>query len=140
MVSSRKEENVKSAVTSLRMDGIRCEGTTAHMGIDADRKRLIEFAVKRLVNKSIPKHCTVLKHPYSSYGKLDILVSNAASNPHYGDMISVPDTLWEKMLSLNVKSAFQLAKEAIPHLESSGNGNIVFVRVTHFTNDLQLDF
>jgi len=108
VVSSRKEENVKSAVNSLRMDGIRCEGTTAHMGVDADRKRLIEFAVK-------------------SYGKLDILVSNAASNPHYGDMISVSDTLWEKMLSLNVKGAFQLAKEAIPHLESSGNGNIVFV-------------
>lgn len=54
-------------------------------------------------------------------------MSNAAVNPHYGDMMTVSDSQWDKMLDLNVKSAFELTKEAVPHLEASGRGNVVFV-------------
>lgn len=41
--------------------------------------------------------------------------------------MGVSDDQWDKLLSVNVKSAFLLTQEAVPHLEKSGNGNIVFV-------------
>ena len=70
VVSSRKAENVDAAVSTLQMEGGECAGCVAHVGIDADRKKLIEFAIKR-------------------YGKLDILVSNAAVSTHVGDLMTV---------------------------------------------------
>ncbi|CAB3397509.1 unnamed protein product [Caenorhabditis bovis] len=108
VVCSRKPENVDEAVAALRLENIDAHGTTAHVGKKSDRTKLIEFTIER-------------------FNKLDILVSNAAVNPHYGDMMSVSESQWDKMLDINVKSAFELTKEAVPHLEASGRGNIVFV-------------
>jgi len=108
VVSSRKQKNVDEAVTALKHEGVDCAGVVAHVGIDDDRRKLIDFALER-------------------YGKLDILVSNAAVNPTYGDLMDVTDSQWDKLLNINVKSAFQLSQLSIPHLEKSNNGNIVFV-------------
>uniref|UniRef100_A0A9J2PE08 Dehydrogenase/reductase SDR family member 4 n=1 Tax=Ascaris lumbricoides TaxID=6252 RepID=A0A9J2PE08_ASCLU len=108
VVSSRKEENVKEAIRSLRMEGIDVDGVVAHVGKDDDRRRLIEFALER-------------------YGHLDILVSNAAVNPYHGDLLKVSESQWDKLLKINVRSAFLLTQEAVPHLEKTGNGNVVFV-------------
>uniref|UniRef100_A0A914CDZ9 Dehydrogenase/reductase SDR family member 4 n=1 Tax=Acrobeloides nanus TaxID=290746 RepID=A0A914CDZ9_9BILA len=108
VVSSRQQKHVQEAVSALRLDGINADGLVCHVGNNSDRKKLIDYTIER-------------------YGKLDILVSNAAVNPHYGQLLTVTDAQWDKLLSINVKSAFLLAKEALPHLEKSKNGNIVFV-------------
>lgn len=108
VVSSRKEKNVNEAVRALKMEGVIADGVVAHVGVDADRRNLIQFAVDR-------------------FGKLDILVSNAAVNPHHGDLLTITDSQWDKLLQINVRAAFLLTQEAIPHLEKSGHGSIVFV-------------
>ncbi|VDO67177.1 unnamed protein product [Heligmosomoides polygyrus] len=108
IVSSRKPDNVEEAVNALRLEGIDAAGITAHVAKKDDRKKLIDFAIER-------------------FGKLDILVSNAAVNPHFGDIMSISDSQWDKMLQVNVRSALQLTQEAAPHLESSGRGNVVLV-------------
>ncbi|RCN49075.1 oxidoreductase, short chain dehydrogenase/reductase family protein [Ancylostoma caninum] len=108
VVSSRKPKNVEEAVSALRLEGIDASGITAHVGLKEDRKRLIDFAI-------------------SQYGKLDILVSNAAANPHFGDIMSISDSQWDKLLTVNVRSALQLTQEAAPHLEASGRGSVVLV-------------
>lgn len=41
--------------------------------------------------------------------------------------MDVTDSQWDKLLNINVKSAFLLSQLCIPHLEKSNNGNIVFV-------------
>ncbi|CAD6198744.1 unnamed protein product [Caenorhabditis auriculariae] len=107
-LQSKAEKNVEEAVAALRLENIDAAGISAHVGIKEDRKKLIDFTLER-------------------YNKLDILVSNAAANPHYGDMLSISDKQWDKMLNVNVKSAFELTKEAVPHLEATGRGCIVFV-------------
>ncbi|CAJ0602000.1 unnamed protein product [Cylicocyclus nassatus] len=108
VVSSRKPSNVEEAVRALRVEGIEATGIAAHVGIKEDRKKLINFAIDQ-------------------FGKLDILVSNAAANPHFGDLMSISDSQWDKLLTINVRSALQLTQEALPHLEASGHGNVVFV-------------
>ncbi|KAK6049689.1 oxidoreductase, short chain dehydrogenase/reductase family protein [Cooperia oncophora] len=83
VVSSRKSQNVEDAVSALRLEGVDAAGIVAHVGVKEDRKKLIEFALDR-------------------YGKLDILVSNAAVNPHFGDIMSISDSQWDKLLQINV--------------------------------------
>lgn len=65
------------------MEGIDCEGCSAHVGLSADRQKLIDFTIDR-------------------YNKLDILVSNAGVSPHHGDLMEVSDSQWEKLLNINV--------------------------------------
>ncbi|XP_049519031.1 dehydrogenase/reductase SDR family member 4-like [Dermacentor silvarum] len=38
-----------------------------------------------------------------------------------------PEAAWDKIFDINVKSAFLLTKEVVPHLEKRGGGSIVYV-------------
>uniref|UniRef100_A0A3Q2QXV0 Dehydrogenase/reductase (SDR family) member 4 n=1 Tax=Fundulus heteroclitus TaxID=8078 RepID=A0A3Q2QXV0_FUNHE len=60
-------------------------------------------------------------------GGIDILVSNAAVNPFFGNIMDSTEDVWDKILSVNVKSAFLLTKLVVPHMEKRGGGNVIFV-------------
>ncbi|KAI6175596.1 Dehydrogenase/reductase SDR family member 4 [Aphelenchoides bicaudatus] len=108
VVNSRKESNVQEAIKALQMDGIEVDGVVANVGVASDRQKLVNFTIDR-------------------FNKLDILISNAAVNPHYGNLMEVTDSQWDKLLNVNVKSAFLLTQEALPYLEKSEKASIVFV-------------
>jgi dehydrogenase/reductase SDR family protein 4 len=54
------------------------------------------------------------------YGRLDILVSNAAVNPTAGPLLEVPLEAVDKILDINVKAALGLVQEAAPHMQRGG--------------------
>ncbi|CAG9088156.1 unnamed protein product [Plutella xylostella] len=108
VVSSRKEDNVRSAVENLKKEGIAVEGVVCHVGNAEQRKLLFETAK-------------------SKFGGLDILVSNAAVNPSVSPILETEEKAWDKIFEINVKCSWLLAKEAYPHLLQRGGGNIVFV-------------
>lgn len=56
-----------------------------------------------------------------TYGKIDILVSNAAANPHVGNFLDITEEMWDKIFDINVKSAFLLTKEFLPHMNDGGS-------------------
>ena len=60
-------------------------------------------------------------------GKLDILVSNAAVNPYFGAMLDTPESSWDKIFEINVKNAFQLIQECVPHLREQEGSSIICV-------------
>lgn len=70
VISSRKEENVKKALSQLKEAKLDCHGLVCHAGNSEDRKRLIKETIDK-------------------YGGIDILVTNAAVNPHFGPIFSV---------------------------------------------------
>ena len=84
-------------VKDLQGQGIKAAGVAAHVG---DRKQL-EVLVKFAVD---------------IYGRIDVLVSNAAVNPMAGDIMDMPDAVIDKVLAINIKAAIQLAQLARPHL------------------------
>lgn len=61
------------------------------------------------------------------YGQLNILVSNAATNPAVGGVLECEEAVWDKIFDVNVKSSYLLAKEALPYLRKGSNSSIVFV-------------
>ncbi|XP_076016654.1 dehydrogenase/reductase SDR family member 4 [Genypterus blacodes] len=108
VVSSRRQANVDKAVELLKSQSIQVTGTTCNAGMGEDREKLIQMAVEQC-------------------GGIDILVSNAAVNPFFGNIMESTEAVWDKILDVNVKSAFLLTKLAVPHMIKRGGGSVVFV-------------
>jgi NAD(P)-dependent dehydrogenase (short-subunit alcohol dehydrogenase family) len=61
------------------------------------------------------------------YGRLDILVNNAATNPHFGDMITAEESQWDKTMDVNLKGPFFMIQKAVPLMEAAGGGAVLNV-------------
>ncbi|XP_070565000.1 dehydrogenase/reductase SDR family member 4-like [Ptychodera flava] len=108
MISSRKQKKVDAAVDQLRSEGLSVSGIVCHVAKEEHRRTLI----KETLNK---------------YGGIDILVSNAATNTHYGPLLSISESGWDKVFEVNLKATFLLVKEIAPYIEKRGGGSIVLV-------------
>jgi NAD(P)-dependent dehydrogenase (short-subunit alcohol dehydrogenase family) len=56
----------------------------------------------------------------AKFGKIDILVNNAATNVHFGPMMTSDDGALEKTFEVNVKGYLSAAKEVAKHLVDRG--------------------
>ena len=62
------------------------------------------------------------------FGKVDILVNNAATNPYFGPLLDATDAAWDKTFEVNLKGYFACAREVIRHLLGRGaQGSVVNV-------------
>ena len=71
VICSRKQKNVDDTLKTLRGEGIDCQGCACHVGSRDHLKKLVKLAV-------------------DSYGRIDVLVSNAAVNPMSGAGPTLP--------------------------------------------------
>lgn len=56
----------------------------------------------------------------AKWGRLDIVVANAASNPYYGPLTGLPDEAFDKIFANNVKSVLWLAAMTLPEIAKRG--------------------
>jgi NAD(P)-dependent dehydrogenase (short-subunit alcohol dehydrogenase family) len=61
------------------------------------------------------------------YGRIDILVCNAAVNPYYGPLLDITDEAFDKIMSSNVRSNLWLCALTIPEMAARGKGSVVIV-------------
>jgi NAD(P)-dependent dehydrogenase (short-subunit alcohol dehydrogenase family) len=61
------------------------------------------------------------------FGRLDVLVSNAICDLPLGPLTAISLADWRRSMSVNLDSAFLLAKHAIPAMVDSGGGSIILV-------------
>lgn len=108
VISSRKADACEEVA-----NGIRKDGGDAHV-IACNIARRDE--VEALVNGSI-----------AHYGKIDILVCNAAVNPYYGPLLDITDEAFDKIMGSNVKSNIWLCALAIPQMAQRGGGSVVII-------------
>ena len=86
------------------------------------------IAFSKECNISKKNHCEELvDFCIEKYGKLDVLICNAASNPYYGDLAKIPDELFDKIMNNNVKSNLWLCKKSIPYLKRRDRSSIIIV-------------
>jgi NAD(P)-dependent dehydrogenase (short-subunit alcohol dehydrogenase family) len=63
----------------------------------------------------------------TKFGKLDILINNAAANPYFGEMLGNEEWAWDKTFAVNLKGPFFMIQKAVPLMMAAGSGTIVNV-------------
>lgn len=108
VVSSRKADACEAVA-----EGIRKDGGDAHViACNIARRNEVEALIA-----GSTKH----------YGKIDILVCNAAVNPYYGPLLDITDEAFDKIMGSNVKSNIWLCSLAIPQMVKRGGGSVVII-------------
>ena len=62
-----------------------------------------------------------------AYGSIDVLVCNAAVNPHFGPSQEIPDTAFDKVMASNIRSNHWLCQMTIPAMAERGGGSVIIV-------------
>lgn len=62
-----------------------------------------------------------------AWGKIDILVCNAAVNPHFGSSLDIGESAFDKILSTNVKNVLWLCRSVIPQMSERREGAVIIV-------------
>ena len=108
-ITARKPEGLEAAAARLRAAGVDVFPVVSHAGKPDDAAALV------------PK---VVAH----FGAVDVLVANAATNPHFGPMLTADAWVFDKTFEVNARGYFLVAREVAKHLVDRGApGSIVFV-------------
>src|SRR6195952_281653 len=86
-----------------------------------DTKTWVEAAGRKVVlvpgDLADPAYCRqVIATTVTEFGRIDILVSNAAFQMTHDSIEDIPDEEWDKTLAINLSAYFHLTKAAVPHM------------------------
>ena len=63
----------------------------------------------------------------NQFGKVDILVCNAATNPFFGSLLDIQEEAFDKVMNNNIKSNHLLCNMVLPEMIERKDGNIIIV-------------
>jgi NAD(P)-dependent dehydrogenase (short-subunit alcohol dehydrogenase family) len=63
----------------------------------------------------------------TQWGKIDVLVCNAALNPYFGPQMEIPDEAFDKIMGANVRSNHWLCQLVLPEMVERRDGSVVIV-------------
>jgi len=106
VVSSRRLDSVQAVAAEIEAAGGQALSVQAHVGQSDDVAGLVARALE-------------------TYGRIDITINNAATNPHFGPLLTADDSQWDKILDTNARGAFRICKAVVPRMEAQGGGKIV---------------
>ena len=104
---SRKIEGLQAVADEIRANGGEATPIACHTGHRSQREEMLAAALK-------------------AYDKVDILVNNAATNPHFGPMLTIDEGAWDKTFEVNVKGYFGMIQLVAGHLQQrNAKGSVV---------------
>ena len=92
-----------------------------------ETQRLVESAGRRCVlfdgDLADPEECReLIAAAVYEFGRIDILVNNAAHQMTFEDIEEIPDEEWERTFAVNISAMFYLTKAAVKHM---GRGSAI---------------
>jgi len=106
VISSRKQDACDAVAAELKSKGYKAVGIACHVGDLEQRKALIEKTA-------------------AHFGKIDVLINNAAINPVFGPIEDSDEGAFDKIMNVNVKAVWSLSNLALPHMISAGGGSVI---------------
>lgn len=88
----------------------------------AETAKYVEDAGRKAVlvsgDLSDPQHCRdLIAKAVDEFGRIDILVNNAAYQMTHETLEDVPDEEWDYTIATNLSAMFHLCKAALPHMQ-----------------------
>lgn len=108
VISSRNIDSCNIASAGINESG----GESIAVPCNVSRKEDLQNLVDTTIDK---------------WGRVDILVCNAAANPYYGPMAKMSDDAYDKVMGTNVKSNFWLCNMVAPKIAEQPSGSIIIV-------------
>ncbi|MFZ6846064.1 SDR family oxidoreductase [Undibacterium sp. RuTC16W] len=108
IVSSRKADACETVVAAIKAAGGKAEARACHIG---------ELAQIDALFVDIE----------AAHGRLDILVNNAATNPHFGHITETDASAFQKTVDVNIRGYFFMSSAGVKMMAKNGGGSIVNV-------------
>ncbi len=108
VISSRKADACEQVAGELKAEGFEAIAIPCHVGRKDDLQNLVDKTLE-------------------TWGKIDVLVCNAATNPLYGPTSEMTDEAWDKIMDTNVKGTFWLTNMVLPGMAERGEGAVVLL-------------
>ena len=107
VLAARKPDALHQVAASI---GAADLAVPTHTGKESDCAALVAKAVER-------------------FGKVDVLVNNAATNPYFGPLLGIDMGAWDKTFEVNLKGYFFMAREVARHLQDRDEktGSIIHI-------------
>jgi NAD(P)-dependent dehydrogenase (short-subunit alcohol dehydrogenase family) len=105
-IASRKLPDLEKVATEIKKLGRKCVPIATHVG----RIEEINSLVKKVLDE---------------FGKIDILVNNAATNPSMASAMDIDDRAWDSIMNLNLKGLFFLSQAVAKIMKEKGGGKII---------------
>lgn len=106
VVSSRKLQDLEEVAKEIQRLGRKALPVAAHVGKMED--------IKNLVDRTL-----------GEFGRIDILVNNAATNPVFCPILDLEERAWDKIMEVNLKGMFFLSQEVCRRYMKDKGGNII---------------
>lgn len=108
VISSRKAEACEAVAEELKAAGFEAIAVPCHVGHKEELQRLVDTTLE-------------------TWGRIDVLVCNAATNPVYGPTSEMTDEAWAKIMDTNVKGTFWLTNMVLPQMAERGAGAVILL-------------
>jgi NAD(P)-dependent dehydrogenase (short-subunit alcohol dehydrogenase family) len=108
VLTARALDELDAVAADIRAGSGRALAVAAHSGDPA----AVDAAVGRAV---------------AEFGGVDIVVNNAATNPHFGPLLTADDVMWDKTLDTNVKGYARWIRAVLPSMRERGGGKVINV-------------
>ncbi len=108
VISSRKADACEETANAIRNDGGTAIAVPCNISDKAQLQNLVDATLKE-------------------WGRIDILVCNAAVNPYFGPMSGLSDEAYEKTMNANVRSNIWLCNMVVPQMAENGDGTVIII-------------
>src|SRR5579862_3477373 len=120
------EHGANVVISSRKLAGCQAvaESINARQGTDPKSGRAIAVEANISSKEALT---TLVERAREAFGKIDILVCNAATNVHFGSLSTIKDEQFRKILDNNILSNHWLIQLVAPEMVARKEGAIVIV-------------
>ncbi|HXO66938.1 MAG TPA: SDR family oxidoreductase [Candidatus Dormibacteraeota bacterium] len=117
VITARKSEELEDTAAAIRGEGGQVTAVTAH----ASREEAVDNMIEQTMD---------------AYGRIDILVNNAATNVAMSPFKDLPVAAWDKTIELNLRAPFVISQKVVNRtMEKTGGSIINMCSVASFKAD-----